>query len=224
MKTLEQIVRQLAALPDEQDVPLSWTRRQLDDLRQKRGVLEGRLATARKAVSTLAEVAPQIASLTKWRDLLVAWRKTLNDELLALPPARTGPALGRRQTLELSIARIDQDLDLGPSGNCVYANLPLDDLMREAGYAARDLLARARGENWLCCMPDAERRIAELQQRRDDAQQRLTEALLTDAERARAAAESAARAAKFAAMTREERKAAHNRACGYTADGKLPRE
>jgi hypothetical protein len=224
MRTLDQIVRQLAALPDEQDIPLSWTRRQLDDLRQKRCVLDARLTTARRATSTLAEVGPQIATLTKWRDHLAAWRATLCDRLVALAPAHTAPEFGQRQTLELSITRIDQGLDLGPSGNCAYGHLPLDDLMRDAGYVPRDLVARAQGEAWLGCMPDVERRIAELQKRHDDAQARLTEALLSDAERAKVEPERAARAAAFNAMTNAERKAAHNRAHGRTADGRSPHE
>jgi len=204
MKTLEQMVRELAALPAETDVPLSWTQRQLDDLRQQQGTLMNRIQVAHRSVGILAEVDPQIAALIKWRDHLVRWRQLLCDRLAALPPPRTGPELGERQKLEMSIQRIDYGLDLGPAGSCMYGNIPLDDLMREAGYVPRDAVARADGEAWFGTLPSAEWRLKELQARHDDAKCRLDEALLGDKERAKRDAQIQARDAE--AATRPRRK------------------
>src|SRR5512139_3243337 len=99
--TLKQLEAQLAEMPDRLDVPL----RQLDDYDAKRSALQARIRTRRSTEATLAELNPQIATLTKWRDHLVSWRKTLCDQLLTCPSqARVG--------YELSITRIDRGLDL----------------------------------------------------------------------------------------------------------------
>jgi len=80
----------------------------------------------------------EIANLTTWRDRLVAWRKTLCDQLLDCPPRSPQIAL-----LKLSIIRIDRDLDF-------TVHMPLDDLMA------------AEGATWLGCLPDVEQRLKAL--------------------------------------------------------------
>jgi hypothetical protein len=49
--------------------------------------------------------------------------------------------------------------------------------MAAAGYIPRDLVARAQGEAWFGSLPEVEPRLAELRRRRDEAQQRLNDAL-----------------------------------------------
>lgn len=46
-----------------------------------------------------------------------------------------------------------------------------------ARYAPRNPVARAAGEAWLGCLPDVERRLAELQKRRDAAHADLASAM-----------------------------------------------
>jgi hypothetical protein len=160
VKTIEQLEHALAALPDPLDVPP----RQFDEVETRRSALRACIYTIRSAKSELADVDPQLAAFTKWHDHLVSWRKTLCDQLVACPPqARIG--------IELSIKRIDRGLDL--MGELLPGNLPLDDLMRDAGYVPRDAVARAHGEAWLGTLPYVEQRLAELQRRRDDTQARL---------------------------------------------------
>jgi hypothetical protein len=134
--------------------------------------------TIRAARITLAEVAPKIAFDTRWRDFLVAARQTCCDGLLACPPrARTDMERATQEKWEFSIKRIDRGLNLGTNGECHYANLPLDDLMRDAGYVPRDLVSRAQGDAWYGTLPTVERRLKELIAKRDDAQTRLDRAL-----------------------------------------------
>jgi hypothetical protein len=191
---LEQLEHDLAALPSD-DV----FQRQLDDLRQKRGALEVRIVAIRSATATLANLEPQIAANQKWFDHLTDWRKQLCDELLALPPRiRDERTLAVQQNLKLSIIKIDRGLDPGS-----YGHLRLDDLMAADGYtmpipayaqsdnsdkAAQDRIA-VRSANWAGCLPDVEKRLTALRQQQLAAQQKLDEAILTDAERDRRATE-----------------------------------
>jgi len=102
-----------------------------------------------------AEVEPQIATLTAWRDHLIAWRQILCDQLLALPRHDAG-----EQGLRLSIVRIDFGLD-GIDDTLLPSSIPLDELMRAAGYVPR-------GPAWLGTLPETERKLRELTQRRDE--------------------------------------------------------
>jgi len=162
--TKEQIDQELAALPDPLDIPP----RQLDQYETRRSMLRARAETIRRAESTLTDVDPQIAALTKWLGHLVSWRKTLCDRLLVCPPQK-------QNALKLSVMRIDRDLDL--MGEMLPGRLPLDELMAEAGYVPSSPVARANGQAWFGCMPYVEERLKELQARHDDAQGRLDSAL-----------------------------------------------
>lgn len=179
MTTLEQLIAERAAMPD----PFDLSPRQYPDFEAKRSALDGRINTSRHSATTLAEVDPLIAMYTKWRDHLVAWRKTLSEQLATCPPIK-------QQSLKLSIQRIDWGLDL--MGQALPASLPLDVLMAEAGYVPRDQVARANGDAWLGTLPEVEERLKRLQQRHDDATARLNDALLDDEDRARRQQERAA--------------------------------
>jgi hypothetical protein len=184
--TLEQLEQELAALPSDY-----LFRRQLKDLQQKRENLSDRIRTVRSATVALAEVEEEIATDTNWFERLTAWRKTLCDELVALPtPARTARDQGKLRNLELSIQTIDKGLPADTGWE--LETLRLGQLMRESGYVEGPRVAnQVHGPlPWPGSLPAVERRLKALVQRRDDARARLDEALLDDAERERRAAET----------------------------------
>jgi len=135
---------------------------------QRRQTLLARLGMAGLAIDILADINPELEALTKWHAHLVEWRQILSDRLLAGAP-------NAMQGLAWSIKRIDHDLDFLNEG--FPANMPIDDLMREAGYVPRDSVSRAHGDAWLGPLPKVESRLVELQKRRDQAQADLDEAL-----------------------------------------------
>lgn len=185
MKTLTQLEKDLAALPDESVAERAKALLLLEAAAasQKRQTLLGRIAAVRAATSTLAELAPQIAQFTKWYDDQGAWRKRLCDELLALPKARTGPELGTQQNLKLSIIVLDRGDGAVDGTGYAKETLRLGTLMRESGYVpAPPVDGQAVGRlPWLGSMPYVEQRLRDLQQRHDDAQARLDAALRDDA-------------------------------------------
>lgn len=140
---------------------------------------------------------PPLDPEQKWFDQLTAWRKTLCHELLALPPRiRDSHTLGVQRNLTLSIKTIDFGIDVVNGTGYDLTTLRLGELMRDAGFepAGADRDRNYSGEMpWFGSLPDVERRIAALQKQRDDAQARLDEAMLDDAQRERLAAESKAR-------------------------------
>jgi hypothetical protein len=138
---------------------------------QRGQTFRARLTQANLALDRLAEIEPELAAFEKWHGHLIEWRQILSDRLL------TG-AVTAMQGLTLSIKRIDRDLDF--MNEAFPANMPLDDLMREAGYVPRDSVARAAGDAWLGSIPRAELRLAELRQQRDQAQRQLDQALGQD--------------------------------------------
>ena len=165
--TLDQLQLELAALPDPLDIPP----RRSEEYETRRSVLRARIETIRRASATLADVGPEIATLTGWHDFLDASRETLCAQLLALASGDQ-----RQHGVKLSIMQIDRGLDFRNEG--YPASLPLDDLLSAAGYASsRGTLARTCGEAWRGSLPEVEHRLAELQARRDDAQRRLDAAL-----------------------------------------------
>jgi hypothetical protein len=171
--TLAQLTRDLAALGDPGDVLLTYNAQAR--FAREQSWLQGRISTLRASVRTLAEVEPQIATLTTWRDHLIEWRRILSEELAALPVSNAPPLFARYQALTWSLQRIDRGLDF--MNELLPANLPLDDLMRASGYIPRDLVARAHGECWLGTLPQTEHRLTALIARRDDAQTRLEQVI-----------------------------------------------
>ena len=191
LERLEQLEAELAALPGEEVL-----QRPLDANRTTRAVLESRIETIRFASHALANVAPQIAAVTTQLAEVTEWRSVLCDRLLAEPPRpRTDVARGRVQALTLSIQAIDRGLGVMSGSGWEQETLPLGELMRAAGYEEGPKVAnQVRGQlPWPGSIPELERRLRDLQQQRDDAQRRLDDALLDDAERERLAAERMAR-------------------------------
>lgn len=196
--TLEQLEQDLAALPSDEVY-----QRQLDDLRQKREILSARIQTVRSATATMATLDQEIATHTNWFEQLTAWRKTLCDELLALPsPIRTDRDQGKKRNLELSIQTIDSGLPADTGWE--LETLRLGHLMSEAGYVEGPRIAnQVKGPlPWYGSLPTVEDRLKGLTKRRDDARARLDEALLDDTERDRRAAEQIKRNAMPVRKTR----------------------
>jgi hypothetical protein len=92
----------------------------------------------------------------RWRNHVVGWRETLCMRLMESPQAPSGA----RWALEVSIKAIDKGMTILDDSMC--DNLPLDELMREAGYDRE--AGRALG-----CLPEVRERIAFLSQRLDQA-------------------------------------------------------
>jgi hypothetical protein len=184
-----QLEQDLAALPGDQ-----IHQRPLNDLRRKREALAARIVTIRSAHATLAGLEQEITACATWADQLRNWRKTLQEEIVALPlPIRTDRDLGKRRNLELSIQTIESGLPADTG--FALETLRLGQLMREAGYVEGPRVAnQVHGPlPWRGTLPAVENRLKALVQQRDDARARLDEALLDDAERDRRAAETTKR-------------------------------
>jgi hypothetical protein len=170
--TIDELELQRAALPDDERAPLDWPpmplaelRERLSEHQQRRRVLDHRLATARSAAATISELAHYAKAL----DFLNEARRTLCDELLALPPRiRDAELLAKQRSIDLSI----QVVDFGP-GVLQGTGLSLSDIR------LGDLMSQA-GESWRGALPEVERMVA----RRAQAQSALDDALLDDDERA----------------------------------------
>jgi hypothetical protein len=120
-------------------------------------------------MSTLKSVEPKIVTLTTWHDHLVAWRAELSERLSTCDAST-------KHAIELSIRRIDYGLDF--MNQAYPANLPLDDLMRDAGHIPCDAFARASGDQWFGTLPVVTQRLQELIAKRDEAQRMLDHVLL----------------------------------------------
>lgn len=111
------------------------------------------------------------AALEPWLDFLVPARQTLCDELIAC-----GRGSPKRNGLELSIQQIDRGLPFNME--MLPQHLPLDDLLRVAGYQTADAtLVNTSGKGWRGSLPDVERKIAALTKQREHAEAKLADAL-----------------------------------------------
>ncbi len=179
--------------------------------------IEQRISDIHVATTTLTHLPP-VAPEQAWRDRLVEWRKQLCDELLAIDPNdRDRSTLERQQGLRLSIVCIDRGCSYWPNG-APALGARLAELIQAGGYEPP---AGSPGVAWLGSLPEVERRITKWNKERAEAQAQLDWALLDDDEREQLAAEAQARRDALNAMSSEERKAAHNLACGYTAGGEV---
>jgi hypothetical protein len=190
MKTLEQLEAELAALPAPLDTPGDWTPHQRQDHEERRRMLTACVHLARNATSTLAEVAPVLADLTTWHDLLERWRALLCEELLTFKMYDRNPALrARKQAVELSLRQIDRGLDF--RGEAFSVRLPLDDLMERDGAAdPSGTLTTTVAAAWKGSLKTVEPRLRELQRRCDEAAALLAGALMDDDARAKHEAEA----------------------------------
>jgi hypothetical protein len=190
--TLIALENELAALGDPGDVSLTYNAQA--EFARRQSSLTGRISTIRMAQRTLAEVEPQLAADIEWLAMLNTWRATLNDELDALPPVITRTTLGDgaemvscRSALQEAQARglsyglliIERGLRVLSETGTMLETCRLGELMRASGFTHSE--PAPPGEvgarlPWRGSVPLVERRIRELQQRRDDARARLDNA------------------------------------------------
>jgi hypothetical protein len=185
MNPLE-LVKELEAKRDEFNTTRSQAQLEADTSARCAEVVAQRISVINMATRTLASLPP-LGPEEAWRGFLIAARKTLCDELMAMPARiRSSHDLGVQQNLKLSIVAIDRGPGVTGDTGYLLDTLRLGQLMREAGYSS-----------WFGSLPEVEDRIERLVQQRADAQARLDEALLDDEARATRDAETAARLAKL---------------------------
>jgi hypothetical protein len=164
MKTIAQMQAELATLPVEPVV----------DPRLKRQTLERRITGGRDAESTLAELDALIVDTTTWKRHVVEWRQQHCEKLLALPKGDS-----RAHGYKMGLVQIDHGFDFW--NEAFPARIPLDDMMAAAGYQPDGkTLAMSCGACWRGSLPVVEKRLRDLQKRRDDAQAGLDAALRDD--------------------------------------------
>lgn len=164
---LAQLQRCLQDAPHEDDAgaPNEQQRRW-----ERRRTLTKHIGIFQSAIGAIVEADAQLPQLEPWRDFLVTARQTLCDELIA---CGRGP---QRNGLELSIQQIDRGLPF--SMEMLPQHLPLDDLLRVAGYQTTDsTLVNTSGKGWRGSLLDVERKIAALTKQREHAQSKLANAL-----------------------------------------------
>ena len=167
--TLDRLKSEYAELLSPLDMP-AMSLREMEAYETKRSMLHNRIRVIQESTRTLAEVAPELESLTTWHGHLVNLRQKLCDKLEVCPPR--DPQLSG---LRLSVLQIDRGLDF--RNQAFPARLPLDDLMAEVGISTTGTLAETCGAYWRGSLPGVEQRLRELQSRLDDAQVRLDAAL-----------------------------------------------
>lgn len=132
--TIDERLAQLTQESATLDMSRTQAQQEVDACATRMEVLARRISAVQVATTTLAGLAP-LAPEQKWFDQLTAWRKTLCDELLALPPRiRSDKELGRQQNLTLSIRTIDFGLGVVNGTGYALETLRLGTLMHEAGY------------------------------------------------------------------------------------------
>ena len=177
------IERDLRGMLDPLDIPLSWTGRELERYEMRRAELTQRLSTIRNTSTALSELSHERVGLVAWRDRLVQWEQTLQEELATLQRPLTEVDLGRRQNVEMSLRAIS---DAGTAGlQRDIETLRIGVLMQESGLSpAPPAEGQVVGRlPWFGSLPRTELRIAELDASMAIEQVHLDEALFTDAER-----------------------------------------
>ena len=136
---------------------------------------------------TLAELEAERDREQTWLANSTAWRAPLCDELLAIKsPIRNPKILGVKRNLELSILTIDRGTGVLVGTGYDLTNLRLGELMGAWGFApvGADPARNFAGElPWFGSMKEVAQRLEDLDRRLALAQEQLTAASLTDAER-----------------------------------------
>ena len=192
---LESLKRQLAALPNQEDVPLTYKAQA--EHAAKQSSLTGRIRTIQSATAALAECNPTITFLTEWRSQLLEWREALTA---AQPEALSPEALAERKVANRIVGFIDRVdvpkgatysqvlsikvIEIGPvvlqDTGVMLETLPLGRMMRESGYT--ESVTPPPGEvgmrlPWYGSLREVDARLKELQVRKRDAEVRLERAI-----------------------------------------------
>jgi hypothetical protein len=190
-----------AVRKDELDLDRTLTMRQVNTYVAETTILDKQIAAFNTTVEKWAAL-PTLDADNKWFKFLTTSRKTIDAEILAMPPRiRNEKELEQQQRLVFSMRFID----FGDAANRLPAPIidlsstRVGELMKAAGF---DVAGQAlRGPNgWQGSLPEVEKRIKELTKQRTEAQAALDALLITDEERTAQEAESAELAAAFNAM------------------------
>jgi hypothetical protein len=191
--TLEQLEQLRAARLDPRDLPHTTTRREADAYAAETAALDHRAETAKAAMATLATLATDDAD-AEWLDRLNVWRKTLCDELLALPSRiRDARTLGVQKNVTLSIRAIDFGGGQFRNSGWELESSRLGALMIADGY---EVVGADPAQNYGGRLPchgsikEVEHRMKDAARRRARAQAQLDSALMDDDERAKQEAEA----------------------------------
>jgi len=192
------LTKQRAERKDADDLPRTLTQREVNAYHAETVALDQRIAESK--VGAWA-ASPTIDADAAWRDHLVEWHQTIDDELKALPPrTRNEQEQEQRQRLVWSIRLID--FGLGIAASLPIADLSftrIGQLMSAAGYEVQgEALRGPRG--WRGSLPEVEARIKVIAKQRAAAEAALDVALMDDAEREKQEAEQEAHRTALATM------------------------
>jgi hypothetical protein len=185
------LTRLRAERKDELDLPRTLTMRQVREYATETAKIDQQIADFEAKAAAWAAL-PTLEPDTKWRGHLVAWRETLNAELLAMHPRiRNEKELDQKTALDWAIRLIDFGLGISSLGIVTLEPSRIGPLMQAAGYEVQgEALRGPRG--WRGGLAEVEARLKALTKQRAAAEADLTSVLLTDDERVKAEAESQA--------------------------------
>ena len=185
------LTKQRAERKDELDLPRTLTMRQVREYASETALLDQNIADFESKAAAYAAL-PTLDADTKWRDHLVAWRATLNAELMAIrTPIRDDATRDRARSLGFQIELIDEGFGIAKLPVVDLSSTRLGELLKASGYETQgEGLRGPRG--WRGGIKEVEARIAALAEQRAADERALDAALMDDAERAKADAASQA--------------------------------
>lgn len=190
-QTIDDVLAKLQAELAQVEAERARAEKEVDSMTARISVLTHRITSIQGARWTLGKL-PSLDPDQAWRDHLIAWRKTLADELSALPsPIRDARTFGLQTNLILSLRAIDLGPEVTNGTGYSLSTLRLGRLMMESGYAvvgADPDHHYAGALPWPGSLPQVERRIANVQKERGEAEAVLADAMFDDDERERHAA------------------------------------
>lgn len=174
---LAAVREELKRMPSLLDLPASWTRRQIDEHETRRMTLDNNARRIQSELERLIEHDTQLRPLEEWREHLLAWRRTLADELSALPAPKSPREQGVIQNYTLSLRAIDDAFR--PDTGYALQSLRLGALMAAAGFVADTPADGQMFGNlaWHGSLPNTDYRIADLTKRRAETQGHLNAAM-----------------------------------------------
>lgn len=188
------LTKALAARKDPLDLP-PMTQREENAYVAETAKIDAKIATLNTTVATYAAL-PSLDTEIAWLGFLQSSRKTIDAEILAMPPRiRNEKELEQQQRLVWSMRLIDFGFGIAVHLPIVdLSSTRIGELMAAAGYATSGPELRGpRG--WQGPIKETETRIKHLTAQRATAQAALDVVLLDDTERAKHDAASAARRA-----------------------------
>jgi hypothetical protein len=184
-----QLQQQLSAIPDDGALPATATREDVARNQQQRADAQRQLALFDHAVATWRTLGTREFD-EHWRDRLTTWREVLCDERREIKsPIRDPVTKGRERNLALSLRCIDYGLNRTLQDACYeLTTLRLGELMRADGYEPQGADPQRNYVGvmeWHGSLPEVEKRLATLTDKRAQAEANLDAVLMSDEERQR---------------------------------------